>query len=143
MSRELNNREFAEQMKKRTKAYALRIIKAVESLPDKPVCWDLGRQLLRSGSSVAANYRAACRARSTAEFVSKLGNVEEEADETLFWMELLTEAGYVRPTKLTALQAEGNEILSIVVSSIKSTRPSATTSSETRRITKSNSTPRP
>ena len=130
----MNNREFAEKMKARTEAYALRVIKAVESLPNKPACWDMGRQLLRSATSVAANYRAACRARSTAEFISKLGDVEEEADEALLWMSLLIKADYMKAAKLEALQNEGTEILQIIVSSIKSTRPMAATASQKRRL---------
>lgn len=121
-------------MKARTEAYALRVIKAVESLPNKPACWDMGRQLLRSATSVAANYRAACRARSTAEFISKLGDVEEEADEALLWMSLLIKADYMKAAKLEALQNEGTEILQIIVSSIKSTRPMAATASQKRRL---------
>ena len=121
-------------MKARTEAYALRVIKAVESLPNKPACWDMGRQLLRSATSVAANYRAACRARSTAEFISKLGDGEEEADEALLWMSLLIKADYMKAAKLEALQNEGTEILQIIVSSIKSTRPMAATASQKRRL---------
>lgn len=109
------------------------MIKAVESLPNKPACWDMGRQLLRSATSVAASYRAACRARSTAEFISKLGDVEEEADESLLWMTLLIGAGHIKQAKLTALQKEGTEILRIIVSSIKATRPMASTASQKRR----------
>ncbi len=76
-------------LKKRTKAFALRVIALVESLPRSRTANVIGNQLLRSGTSVGANYRSACRGRSTAEFISKMGIVEEEADESLFWMELL------------------------------------------------------
>jgi len=76
-------------LKKRTKAFALRVIALVESLPRSRTANVIGNQLLRSGTSVGANYRSACRGRSPAEFVSKMGIVEEEADESLFWMELL------------------------------------------------------
>ena len=83
------------EMKKRTKAFALRVIKLVQTVSSDFVGRRLGDQLLRSGTSVAANYRAACRARSKADFISKLGIVEEEADESALWMELLTESGLV------------------------------------------------
>ena len=82
----------------------------------------LGSQLLRSGTSVGANYRAACRAKSTADFVNKLKIVEEEGDESLFWMELLVESGITPEQKLGALMKEGDEIVSIVVAALKTTR---------------------
>lgn len=129
-----SNSEFQETMKKRTKEFAVRIIKLTEALPNKKVCWDLGRQLLRSGTSVGANYRAACRARSVAEFRAKLGIVEEEADETLYWMELLIEAGIIKPDRLTALMTEAEDILRITVSAIKNT-PDSTN----RRVTQTKS----
>ena len=83
------------EMKERTKTFALRIIRLVESLPNTKIANVIGGQLLRSGTSVGANYRAACRAKSPADFVSKMGTVEEEADECFYWMELLIEAGIV------------------------------------------------
>jgi four helix bundle protein len=107
---------------RRTKAYALRIIKLVESLPNTPVCRTLGGQLLDAGTSVGANYRAACRPKSLADFIAKLGIVEEEADESLFWMELLIEAGIIKPELLGDLMKEGNEILAMVVSSIRTSK---------------------
>lgn len=85
----------------------------------------IGRQLLRSATSVGANYRAACRARSTAEFVAKLGIVEEEADESIFWMELLSEGEVVPADRLSELLREGNEILAMVVASIRTARMNA------------------
>ena len=109
-------------MKQRTKNYALRIIRVVSSVPNTVVGRNIGGQLLRAGTSVAANYRAACRARSRADFLSKLGIVEEEADESLFWQELLVEAGILEPAKLVKLIAEGNEILSIIVATKKTVR---------------------
>ena len=81
-----------------------------------------GRQLLRSGTSVGANYRAACRARSSADFVSKMGIVEEEADESIYWMDLLVDSGSVSADKVDALRREANELLAITVSSIKTAR---------------------
>jgi four helix bundle protein len=107
---------------KRTKAYALRVIKTVQALPSDNVTPVLGRQLLRAGTSVGANYRAACRAKSTADFVNKLKIVEEECDESIYWMELLIEAGLLPLQRLDALIKEGDELLSIFVSSIKTTR---------------------
>jgi len=107
----------AEELKLRTKQFALRIIKLSESLPKTHTAEVIGRQLLRSGTSVGANYRAACRARSHAEFIAKIGVVEEEADETLYWLELLVEGKIVPPERLAALMAEANELLAIFVAS--------------------------
>ena len=109
-------------LKERTKKFALKVIKVVEMLPRGRIADILGRQLLRSGTSVGANYRSACRARSTADFISKMGVVEEEADETIYWMELLIEAGLVRKDALIHLFDEANQILAITVSSIKTAR---------------------
>ena len=113
-----------EEMKARTKAYANRIVKLCEALPDRWVARTLGGQLLRSGTSVGANYRAVCRAKSTADFLNKLRIVEEECDESLFWMELLVENNLVRGALLKSLMQEGDEILSIVAASAKTTRAS-------------------
>ncbi len=113
-----------EQMKARTKAYAVRVVKVVQSLPRNRECDILGSQLLRSGTSVGANYRAVCRAKSTADFINKLRIVEEECNESLFWMEILVEAGLVKEAKLSQLIREGDEILRIVVSSAKTARTS-------------------
>ncbi len=82
----------------------------------------IGRQLLRSGTSVGANYRAACRAKSTADFISKMGTVEEETDESLYWMELLIEDKIVESAKLESLMNEADELLAITVSSINTAR---------------------
>jgi four helix bundle protein len=113
-----------EQMKARTKNYAKRIVKLCEALPDKWVARTLGKQLLRSGTSVGANYRAVCRAKSTADFLNKLRIVEEECDESLFWMELLVECNLVKAARLNSLMQEANELLSIIVASAKTTRSS-------------------
>ena len=110
------------EFKQRTKSYALRVIKVVEALPPKRTANVLGNQLLRSGTSVGANYRAACRAKSTADFVNKLKIVEEECDESLYWMELMVESGLLPETKLEQLMKEGDEILAITVASIKRSR---------------------
>ena len=115
----------AEQMKERTMQYALRIIKVARSLPRGTAERDIGRQLLRAGTSVAANYRAACRGRSRAEFVAKLGVVEEEADESLFWMEVLVRSEIVKREKLADLMKEGDEIVAMVVRSKQTARSRA------------------
>src|SRR2546428_403954 len=107
------------EMKQRTKAFALRVIKLVGSLPGSLIARRLGDQLLRSGTSVAANYRAACRARSKADFISKLGVVEEEADESSLWMELLIESGLVPGHRLEKLLDEANQLTAILVASRK------------------------
>lgn len=110
------------ELKQRTKNFALRVINLVNALPDGRSAEVMGRQLLRSATSVGANYRAACRAKSTADFISKMGTVEEEADECMYWMELLSEAKLVHAEKLQSLMAEANELVAITVSSIKTAR---------------------
>jgi four helix bundle protein len=111
-----------DNLKDRTKNFALRIVRLVESLPKGRTTDVIGRQLLRSGTSVGANYRAACRARSTADFISKMGIVEEEADESIFWMELLINAKLVSKERLIDLMKEAGEIVSIAVASIITAR---------------------
>ncbi len=111
-----------QQFKRRTKQFALRIIRLTESLPSGRTASVLGRQLLRAGTSVRANYRASCRAKSRADMRAKLAIVEEEADESLYWMELLIEAGLVPEKRLKNLMREGDEILAMTVSSIKTLR---------------------
>jgi four helix bundle protein len=113
-----------EMMKRRTKEFALPVLRVVDSLPKRFVAVHMGGQLARCGTSVASNYRAACRARSKKEFCSKLGIVEEEADESVFWMEMLVEAKIVKGSLLGNLIQEGNEILAIVVASIRTARHS-------------------
>jgi four helix bundle protein len=113
-----------EEMKSRTKAYANRVVRVCQALPDHWVSRTLGAQLLRSGTSVGANYRAVCRAKSTADFINKLRIVEEECDESLFWMELLVDNRIITSKKLANLMAEGNELLAIVVASAKTVRAS-------------------
>jgi four helix bundle protein len=112
-------------MQLRTKAYASRVIRLVKSLPSDWAARILGGQLLRSGTSVGANYRAVCRAKSNADFINKLRVVEEECDESLYWMELLVDNDFVKQSRIKDLMAEGNEILSIVVASAKTARSSA------------------
>jgi four helix bundle protein len=107
------------KLQDRTKQFAVSIIRFCSSLlPKTEVARTIGRQLLRSGTSVAANYRAACRARSSADFVSKISIVLEEADETLFWLELLAEAEVVGPSECRFLRAECEELLKIFAASL-------------------------
>ena len=113
-----------ENLKQRTKQFALRVIKLVESLPQDRTSNVPGHQLLRSGTSVGANYRAACRSKSTADFISKMGTVEEEADESGYWMELLVEAEKIKPVKVSALIQEASELTAISISSILTARKS-------------------
>ena len=111
-----------EEMKARTKQFALRVIRLVESLPKTKTANVIGNQLLRSGTSVGANYRASCRAKSTADSVHKLSIVEEEADESIYWMELLVEGKIIKEKLLENLMNEADQILSIIVSSIKTVK---------------------
>jgi four helix bundle protein len=110
------------QIQNRTKQIALQIIKLTDELPNKPSAWVLSKQIIRSSTSVGANYRAACRAKSTADFINKLKIVEEETDETIFWLELLEESGLLSTEKVTPIKQETDEILSIIVASINTTR---------------------
>jgi four helix bundle protein len=109
-------------LKKRTKAFALRVLKLVDALPKAASGRALGSQLVRSGTSVAANYRAARRAKSVAHFLSKLGDVEEEADETLFWLEMIEESEIVPAKRLSALKKEADELVAITVASINTAK---------------------
>ncbi|MSR59409.1 MAG: four helix bundle protein [Planctomycetaceae bacterium] len=101
-----------EPLRDRTKHFALRIIRLFGSLPNKPLAQVLGKQILRSGTSVAANFREASRARSNAEFIAKLGIVEQELDETALWLELLVESGMLSSARLSPLQQESDELAS-------------------------------
>jgi four helix bundle protein len=103
----------AELLKERTKQFALRIIRVIRSLPPSQETKIIGHQLLRSGMSVAANYRAVCRARSRAEFLAKLSIVIEETDESAFWLELLVDAGVVSEPKLKDLRSEASQLVAI------------------------------
>ena len=109
-------------LKKRSKEFALRIIKLVESLPKNLTTRTIGGQLLRSGTSVPANYRAACRARSNADFIAKMGIVEEECDESVFWIEMLVDTKNVKAERVEDLIDEGNQLTAIWVSSINTAR---------------------
>lgn len=111
-----------DELRIRTKGFALRIINLSNALPDTPVGRVIRGQLLRAGTSVGANYRAAKRAKSTADFINKMGTVEEEADESMYWMELIVEAGVMREELLSGLYREADEVLAMVVASIKTAR---------------------
>ena len=113
-----------ENLKNRTKRFALQVIDVVESLPNDRTCKVLGNQLLRSGTSVGANYRAACRAKSTADFIAKFGIVEEEADECGYWLDLLVTAGKLSAKSAAPLLQEAGEITAIAVASINTARKS-------------------
>jgi len=111
-----------EDLKQRTKKYALRIIKLVRAIPNTREGGIIGGQLLRSGTSTAANYRAVCRARSKAEFIAKLGIVIEETDESAFWSEIIIESNLMKANLVKPLLDETNEILAIMISSSNSAR---------------------
>ena len=106
-----------EELKRRTKRFALRVIKLVAALPKTVVGRTIGNQLVRAGTSVGANYRAACRARSKAEFIARLGVVEEEADESEYWMELIIEGGLMKARLVDPLRIEAHELVAIMTSS--------------------------
>ena len=107
----------AQELKDRTKKFALRVMQLVDALPDTPKGRAVASQLVRSGMSVAANYRAACRGRSHAEFISKIGVAEEEADETVLWLELIVEDKLLPEKKIAPLLKEANEITAIMAAS--------------------------
>jgi four helix bundle protein len=110
------------QIKQRTKQIGLSVINLVDELPNKPSAWVIAKQIIRSSTSIGANYRAVCRAKSTPDFLNKLKIVEEETDETIFWLEMLEESGLVPADRIMELKKETNEILSIVVASINTTK---------------------
>lgn len=114
--------EKKDELRVRTKAFALRVINLVESLPNNGTGRVIKDQMLRAGTSVGANYRAAKRAKSTPDFISKMGTVEEEADETMYWMELIVEAGVMNESLVSDLYREADEILAMTVASIKTAR---------------------
>ena len=111
-----------EELKIRTKLFALMIIKLIEDLPGTKAGHTIGNQIIRSGTSVAANYRAACRARSNADFISKITIVEEECDESLFWLELIIESGLLSNELTKKAMAEANELTAIFTAAGKTTK---------------------
>ena len=112
----------ADELKKRTKSFAIRVVNVFRSLPRSPDAQILGKQLLRSGTSVAANYRAVCRARSKPEFIAKLGIVMEEADETVFWLELMRDTGIISLDRTEDLLREANELVAIFGASLRTSK---------------------
>jgi len=116
----------AEKLKKRGKEFAIRVVKMFRMLPRTEEARVIGRQVLRSATSMAANYHAVCRARSKAEFISKIGTVVEESDETVFWLEMLVETGIVKPKKMESLMVEANELLAVFAASQRTARNSGT-----------------
>ncbi len=114
----------ADELKRRTKHFGLRIIKLVDELPHRRSADVIGKQLLRSGTAVGANYRSACRGRSKPDFISRVGISIEEADESLYWMEMLIEAGLMAETRLSELMKEANELIAILTASAKTARAS-------------------
>ena len=128
-----------EEMKKRIRSFALRCIKLASSFPRGPVGDTIGRQLIRAGTGSAANYHAACSARSHADFVNKLGIVEEETDESVFWIEFSPDAGLARRERVESLLSEGRQILAIVIASEKTAK--ARNARTTKRRTGQSGTP--
>jgi four helix bundle protein len=119
----------------RTRAFAIAVIREVRTFPRTLVCREIGGQLIRAAGGTGSNYRAACRGRSTAEFVAKLGNVLEEADESAFWLDVLTESGEdVRVERLRALEQEANEIARMTVASIRTSARSLPEGHPARRL---------
>ena len=110
------------EMLQRTRKFALDVVTLVDELPHDRIADHFGRQLLRSGTSTAANYRAACRAKSRQDMISKLAMVEEESDECLFWLDMLKESNRCPQSRMEPLEGEANEIVSIVVASIRTLR---------------------
>ena len=107
----------AQELKERTKRFALRVVRLVDALPNTAKGRAITSQLVRSGTSVAANYRAACRGRSKAEFIAKVGVAEEEADETALWLELIVEGKLLAEKKVRSLLDEANELVAIMAAS--------------------------
>jgi len=112
----------SEELKARTKSFALRVIKLVDAMPRSLAAQVIAKQLLRSATSVGANYRAACRAQSHAEFAAKLSIVVEEADETVYWLELLRESSLLKPERLDKILKEANELVAIAAASRKTAK---------------------
>lgn len=111
-----------EELKDRTKKFARNVIMMVEDLPNSRAGYIVGDQIIRSGTSVAANYRSACRARSNADFISKITIVEEECDETLFWLELIAESGLLKSEKVQNMTKEAGELTAIFTASGRTAR---------------------
>jgi len=111
-----------DELKERTKVFGLRVMKVVDALPNTPSGRAIGSQLIRSGTSVGANYRSACRGRSPAEFTAKLGIVIEEADESGYWLELIIEAALLKPELILPLIREASELVAIFTAAVRTTK---------------------
>ena len=111
-----------ELIKKRTKQIGLEVIKLVDELPSKTSTWEISKQIIRCSTSIGANYRSSCRAKSAPDFINKLKIVEEEADETLCWLEIIQDSGLSSPERIKPIRKETDEIISIVVASLKTLR---------------------
>jgi len=109
----------------RTKAFAIRVVRLVRAMPGTLDAREIGKQLLRSDTSVGANFRAACRARSKREFIAKLGIVQEEADESVYWLELIIDTEILPEKRVAPLKQEAGELLAIIAQSIKTARSNA------------------
>jgi four helix bundle protein len=118
----MSNNDFRNEMKRQTRKYALETVRLVKELPRGRTEDSLANQLLRSGTSVGANYRSACRGKSIKDFISKMGVVEEEADESVYWLELLVDSGILEREKAEGLINEGNQLTAICVSAIRNSR---------------------
>jgi four helix bundle protein len=111
-----------QELRERTKKFAIRIVRLFQALPKSTEAQVMGKQLLRCGTSVAANYRAVCRARSRAEFIARMGIVAEEADESVLWLELLEETGILRHEQLEDILKEAKELVAIFSTSLKTAK---------------------
>ncbi len=111
-----------EELKRRTKQIGIETILLLDDLPNKPSAWELAKQITRSSTSVGANYRVVCRAKSDADFINKLKIVEEETDETIYWLEIFEETGLIDSKRIENVKKEAEEILAIVVASLKTMR---------------------
>ena len=118
----MNSLDKATALKQHTKSFAIRVVNLFRSLPRSPDAQTLSKQLLRCGTSVGANYRAVCRSRSQAEFIARMGIVIEEADESVFWLELLGETGVISPTRTQDLLNEANELVKIFGASLRTSK---------------------
>jgi four helix bundle protein len=118
----MEDRQANKDLRERTKAFALRIIRIFGALPRSSAADVIGRQVLRSGTSVGAHYREACRSRSVAEFISKMEGGIQELDETAYWLELLADGGIVVPKKLAELRQETDELIAIFTASVKTAK---------------------
>jgi four helix bundle protein len=111
-----------EELKQRTKTFGIRAIKVATALPSGKLGDVIGKQLLRSATSMGANYRSACRGRSRTDFISKIGIAIEEADEALYWLEVVHEAGLLPPSRLTELSGEANELVAILTATSRTAK---------------------